>query len=80
VADKFLSRQEAAELLQEHGFPTTPTSLAVKASRGGGPPYHRFGRQAIYAPSEVLAWAHAKVATAAATASEHRAQEVEAAE
>ena len=73
--ERFLSRKETAEFLCEHGFPTKPATLDCLATRGGGPPYHRFGRRVIYDPAEVLAWARARVAISAATASEHKHRE-----
>ncbi len=52
--DKFLSRTGTAEFLCEQGFPIKASTLECLATRGGGPPYHRFGRRALYDPSEVL--------------------------
>jgi hypothetical protein len=34
-----LSRDQTAKALTDSGFKTEPTTLATKASRGGGPPY-----------------------------------------
>jgi hypothetical protein len=72
---KFLSRKETAEFLRAQGLPIKAGTLECLATRGGGPPYHRFGRRAVYDPAEVLAWANARVTIAAETASEHRVQE-----
>ena len=70
--DKFLSRTGTAEFLCEQGFPIKASTLECLATRGGGPPYHRFGRRALYDPSEVLAWARDRVSIAAETASAHK--------
>jgi hypothetical protein len=52
-----LTRGQCAEALTRAGYPTTPATLATKASRGGGPDYDVFGRTAIYVWGEALRWA-----------------------
>ena len=42
--DKLLRRAETAEALRALGFPVAAKSLATRATRGGGPPFKRFGR------------------------------------
>ena len=42
--DALLRRKLTADALTEVGYPTSEKTLATKASRGGGPPYHRYGR------------------------------------
>ena len=52
-----LRRADCARILTSAGFPISPKTLATMASRGGGPPYHKFGRAVLYRWSEALAWA-----------------------
>ena len=60
--DKLLRREETAQALQAMGFPVAKKSLETRASRGGGPPFRRFGRIPLYRWGDSLAWAHAKLA------------------
>jgi hypothetical protein len=59
--DKLLRRAETAEALQAMGFPVAEKSLETRASRGGGPPFKRFGRIPLYRWGDTLDWAHAKL-------------------
>jgi hypothetical protein len=59
-----LRRNECARILTSAGFPISPKTLATMASRGGGPPYHKFGRAVLYRWSEALAWAEARLSPA----------------
>jgi hypothetical protein len=56
-----LTRPAAAQFLTEQGFPTTPSTLATKATRGGGPEYECFGRRPLYRPSKLLEWARSRL-------------------
>jgi hypothetical protein len=38
-----LTRDATAAALTESGYPTSPKTLATKASRGGGPSFRHFG-------------------------------------
>ena len=71
-----LTRQQLAKALTEEGYPTSVSALDTKASRGGGPPYEKYAKYALYAWGPALAWARNR--TAAATASEHRATKLNA--
>ena len=44
-------------LLTEAGFPVTEATLATKATRGGGPPFQKFGSRALYRWADALLWA-----------------------
>jgi hypothetical protein len=55
--DTYLSRKDAAKALTEAGFVTSPTTLATKASRGGGPPFRKFGPRPLYRWGATLEWA-----------------------
>lgn len=69
--DALLRRKLTADALTEVGYPTSEKTLATKASRGGGPPYHRYGRYPLYRWSEVLAWAEARLEPARSSTVEH---------
>ena len=43
-----LTRRKTADALTEVGFPVKEATLATKATRGGGPPYQKFGARALY--------------------------------
>ncbi|MER2264077.1 hypothetical protein [Methylobacterium oxalidis] len=65
-----LNRAECAKLLTEAGYPTSRTTLATLASRGGGPLYRKYGRIAVYRWSDALEWAEARLGTFRTTAAE----------
>ena len=52
-----LTRKELATFLSGQGYPITAGTLAVYASKGGGPPYYKFGHQCMYDDFKALAWA-----------------------
>ena len=58
--DTRLRRREAAKALTEAGFPTAEATLASKATRGGGPPFEKYGPFAIYTWATTLAWARSR--------------------
>lgn len=60
MSKPFLTRPEAAQFLQAHGYPVTRRQLEKLAWSGGGPAYRRFGRRVLYRPDDLLAWAHGK--------------------
>jgi hypothetical protein len=55
--DQFLRREEAAAALRALGIPISGATLTFKAMRGNGPPYRRFGRDALYRWGDLLDWA-----------------------
>jgi hypothetical protein len=55
--DTLLTRVDCAEALTAAGFPTSPKTLATKASRGGGPPFRRWGWKPLYPWGSALSWA-----------------------
>ena len=59
--DALLTRDATAAALTASGYPTASATLATKATRGGGPPFHRFGPRALYRWGDALAWARAKL-------------------
>ena len=72
-ADALLTREQVADALGRCGVPCSSKTLATRACRGGGPPYRRFGKRAIYRWGDVVEWARAEMTTPARSASEHRA-------
>lgn len=74
--DTRLTRQQLAEALSEQGFPTKPSTLATKASRGGGPPYKLYGKRPIYTWETSLDWAKSRLSPPRANSSEHGVESV----
>ncbi len=72
-----LRRDATAEALTEAGYPTSPATLATKATRGGGPPFRLFGRIPIYVWGESLAWAEGRMSAPRRSTSEADAQRVD---
>ena len=60
--NRLLTRTEAAQFLQQRGFPIAARTLATLVSRGGGPTYLRFGQRALYRVEDLAAWAEARLA------------------
>jgi hypothetical protein len=68
--DQLLTRDGVAAALTAAGFPIKPKTLATKASRGGGPPYRRFGTKPLYRWRDALAWAEARLGPVISNTSE----------
>ena len=68
--DAFFTRIVIAARLTEAGFPTSPATLATKATRGGGPPFRRFGPRALYKWGDALRWAQSRLGPLISTTSE----------
>jgi hypothetical protein len=71
--DALLSREATAKALDEAGFPTKPTTLATKASRGGGPPFRKFGNRPLYRWGDALNWAQSRLTEPCCSTSEQDA-------
>lgn len=52
--ETLLRRTGAATALTAAGYPTSPATLATKATRGGGPPFRRYGRIPLYQWGDLL--------------------------
>ena len=65
-----LTRQQTADALTEAGYPTRPSTLSTKATRGGGPPFYKYGPKAIYRWGSALAWAQARLTPSRLSTSE----------
>jgi hypothetical protein len=59
--DALLTREQTSQALKESGYPVESSTLATKATRGGGPPFHKFGARVLYRWSETLAWAQSRL-------------------
>jgi hypothetical protein len=71
--DALLTREQAAAALTASGFPIATKTLATMASRGGGPPFRRFGLRAIYRWGDALEWAQARLSAPRQSTSENDA-------
>jgi hypothetical protein len=59
--DALLTREQTSDALKESGFPIESSTLATKATRGGGPLFHKFGARVLYRWSDALAWAQSRL-------------------
>ena len=59
--DGWVSRRAGSEFLRSHGFPVAVATLASLVTRGGGPPYHKFGKRVLYNRAALLKWAEARL-------------------
>ena len=65
------TRQQAAAFLTEQlGCPTSPRTLEGMVTRGGGPRFRRWGRYALYAEADLIAWAESRFGPTHASTSE----------
>ncbi len=74
--DSLLTRGRTAEALTEAGFPIKAKTLATKATRGGGPPYSKFGLRVLYRWDDALAWAQGRLSATYCNTSEQDAAAV----
>jgi hypothetical protein len=72
--DALLSRRQLAQAATAFGLPIAESTLATLATRGGGPPYSRYGSRVRYRWSDFRAWAEARLSAPACSTSEHRAK------
>lgn len=68
--DALLTRTQTAAALRTMGFPVADKSLATRASRGGGPPYRRFGARVLYRWGDALDWARSRLSAPVRSTSE----------
>jgi hypothetical protein len=69
-----LTREQLASALTEAGFPIRPKTLATKATRGGGPPFVKFGPRVLHRWGDGLAWAQARLSAPRRSTSEGDAE------
>jgi hypothetical protein len=72
--DTLLGRREAAHALTAAGYRTSAATLATKASRGGGPPFRRWGRKPLYRWGDTLDWARSRLGPSMRSTSEADAE------
>jgi hypothetical protein len=60
--DALLTRDETAVALTAAGYPIRSATLGTKATRGGGPPFRRFGTRPLYRWGDVIDWAEGRTA------------------
>jgi hypothetical protein len=68
--DVRLTRSATAAALSAAGFPIKAATLATKATRGGGPPFQRFGARPLYRWGDALEWAVSRLGPLQRTTSE----------
>ena len=68
--DALLTRAQTGAALRAAGFPIADKSLAARASRGGGPRYHRFGARVLYRWGDALDWAQSRLSAPIGSTSE----------
>ena len=72
-AVRFYRRSEAAEYIRTtYNFPCSARWLAKLAVVGGGPPFHKAGRTPLYTPSDLDAWALARIGARQTSTSDRR--------
>jgi hypothetical protein len=69
-SDALLTRHQTAAALTEAGYPVKPDTLATKATRGGGPPYQKFGSRVLYRWGSSLQWANDRLSDPVRSTSE----------
>ncbi|MDB5593739.1 MAG: DNA-binding protein [Hyphomicrobiales bacterium] len=72
--DTLLPRDLTATSLTAAGFPITVSTLATKATRGGGPPYRLFGKKPLYRWGDALDWAQGRLSKPVRSTSEARSE------
>jgi hypothetical protein len=75
--DALLTREQLAAALTEVGFPVRPKTLATKATRGGGPPFVKFGPRVLHRWGDGLAWAQARLSAPRRSTSERETESPE---
>ena len=68
--DALLTRAATADALNKAGYPISPATLSTKATRGGGPPFRKFGQRVLYRWGDALAWAQSKLSRVVASTAE----------
>jgi len=68
--DDRLTRQQLSAQLTAAGFPTAVSTLATLATRGGGPPFQKYGNRAVYTWGSSLEWAKSRLSKSVRSTSE----------
>jgi hypothetical protein len=56
-----LTRKVAASALIAAGYPVAERTLKTKVTRGGGPPFRKFGARPLYRWGDLLEWAQSRL-------------------
>lgn len=72
--DALLPNDQSAEALTAAGYPTRPATLNTKRTRGGGPPYQKYGSRVLYRWGDLLDWARSRLSAPVASTSEFASQ------
>jgi len=59
--DDLLTRDETAVALTAAGYPIRSATLGSKVTRGGGPPFRRFGSRSLYRWGDAIDWAEGRM-------------------
>jgi hypothetical protein len=70
-----LTRDAVAAALTAAGFPIKYATLQTKVTRGGGPPFRRFGARTLYRWGDALQWAQSRLSAPVTSTSELDAAE-----
>jgi hypothetical protein len=70
-----LTRLAAAQSLTDAGYPISVATLTTKATRGGGPPFRKWGTRVLYNWGDALAWAENRVSAPRRSTSDTGAQQ-----
>ncbi len=68
--EALLQRDAMAQALTEAGYPIAPATLSTKVTRGGGPPYRKFGNKSLYPWGLGLEWARSQLGPVISSSSE----------
>lgn len=61
---EFVSRREASDYLKQRwGVSRTEGTLALLATKGGGPAFRKDGRRVLYAVADLDSWAQSRLST-----------------
>src|SRR5579863_10283756 len=58
--DDLLTRDQTAIALTAAGYPVRSATLGSLVTRGGGPPYRRFGVRSLYKWGDAIDWAEGR--------------------
>ena len=75
-AEALLTREQTANALTAAGYPVRSATLQTMATRGGGPPFYKFGPRVLYRWGSSLSWARGRLTPPRVTTSEADARAV----
>jgi hypothetical protein len=73
VASKiYVNRAALSQALAEMGLIVAVPTLTTWATRGGGPPFRKFGKKIVYDLAAAVAWAESRMTPAVTSSAELR--------